>query len=50
METLEHIPVSLDPGEIRRRLHMERSGDWSQVQTLVEAAQHLISARAVYKV
>jgi len=50
METLEHIPVSLDLGEIRRRLHMERSGDWSQARTLVEAAQPLITARAVYKV
>jgi len=29
---------------------MERRGDWSQAQTLVEAAQPLISARAVYKV
>jgi len=50
METLEHIPVSLDLGEIKRNLHMERSGDWSQVQTLVEVAQPLITARAVYKV
>ena len=49
METLEHIPVSLDLGKIKRRLHMERGGDWSQLQTLVEAAQPLISARAVYK-
>jgi len=50
MEILENIPVSLDLGEIRRRLHMELRGDWSQVQTVVKAAQPLIRARAVYKV
>jgi hypothetical protein len=50
METLEHIPVSLDLGEIKRRLHMESSGDWGQAQSLVEAAQSLILASAVYKV
>ena len=50
MENLQHIPVSLDLGEIKRRLHMERAGDLNQVQTLVEIAQPLISARAVYRV
>jgi hypothetical protein len=50
METLKHIPISLDPGQIKRRLYMERREDWSQVQTLIEAAQLLIKARAVYKV
>lgn len=50
MDNLEHIPVSLDLGEIKRRLHMKPAGDWSQVQTLVEVAQPLIKARAAYKV
>jgi hypothetical protein len=50
MENLEHIPVSLDLEEITRSLHMGRGGDWNQVQSLVEVAQPLISARAVYKV
>ncbi|MBW2145806.1 MAG: hypothetical protein JRI22_02165 [Deltaproteobacteria bacterium] len=50
MEILENVPVSLDMGEIGRGLHMGRTGDWSRVQTLAEAAQHLIKARAVYKV
>ena len=50
MEILEHIPVNLDLEEIKKRLHMGKSGDWSQVQTLVEEAQSLISAKAVYKV
>jgi hypothetical protein len=50
MKKLEHIPVNLDLEEIKRRLHTGKSGDWSQVQTLVEEAQSLISAKAVYKV
>ena len=50
MEKLEYIPVTLDMEEIKRRLHTEKTGDWSQVQTLVEEAQSLISAKAVYKV
>ena len=50
MKKLEHIPVNLDLEEIKRRLHTGKSGDWSQVQTLVEEAQSLISANAVYKV
>ena len=50
MEILEHIPVNLDLEEIKKRLHMGKSGDWSQVQTLVEESQSLISAKAVYKV
>jgi len=50
MEKLEYIPVNLDLEEIKRRLHTGKSGDWSQVQTLVEEAQSLISAKAVYKV
>ncbi|MBW2004444.1 MAG: vitamin B12 dependent methionine synthase, partial [Deltaproteobacteria bacterium] len=29
---------------------MEKRGDWSQVQTLIDEAQPLISAKAVYKV
>ena len=29
---------------------MEKRGDWSHVQSLVEVAQHLISAKGVYKV
>jgi hypothetical protein len=50
MEILEYIPVNLDLEEIKRRLHTGKNGDWSQVQTLVEEAQSLISAKAVYKV
>jgi len=50
MEKLEHIPVNLDLEEIKRRLHTRKSGDWNQVQTLVEEVHSLISAKAVYKV
>ena len=50
MITLEHIPVSLDLEEIKRRLHMEERGDWGLGQTLIETAQSLISARAAYKI
>jgi hypothetical protein len=50
MEILEHIPVSLDLGEIKRRLRMGQADQWPQVRGLVEAVQPLISARAVYAV
>ena len=50
MEILEYIPVSLDLGEIKRRLHMEGREEWGHVQTLAEVAQPPISAKAVYKV
>jgi len=50
MEKLEYIPLNLDIEEIKRRLHTGKSGDWSQVQTLVEEGQSLILAKAVYKV
>jgi hypothetical protein len=50
VEKLEYIPVNLDLEEIKRRLRTGKGGDWSHVQTLVEEAQSLISANAVYKV
>lgn len=50
MEILEHIPVNLDFEEIKRRLRTEKSGTWGKVQTLVESAQSIITARAAYKV
>jgi len=50
MEILEYIPLNLDLEEIKRRLHTGKSGDWNQVQTLVEEVQPLISAKAIYKV
>jgi len=51
MEKLDHIPVKLNLGEIRRRLHLEnRKEEWRHIQTLAKVAQPLITARAFYKV
>ncbi len=50
MEKLEYIPVDMDLEEIKTRLHAEKSGDWSHIKTLIDQAQSLISAKAVYKV
>jgi len=47
MEKLEHMSLSLDIGEVKSRL---RTGDWEQMQTLLEVAKPLISAKAAYKV
>ena len=47
MEKLEQISLRLDIGEAKGRL---QGGDWVQIQTLLETAKPLISARAVYKV
>ena len=49
MITLEHIPVSLDPEHIRKRLHLRHDGDRSYTQALVSIAEPLISAKAVYR-
>lgn len=50
MYTLENIPVSLEPGEIRRTLRIRRSTDWEQVESLIETIKPLIRARAVFRV
>jgi hypothetical protein len=50
MEIISPIPVILDLEEIKRRLHMRRRGDRSQVQSLLERARTLIEARAAYRV
>jgi hypothetical protein len=47
MEKLEGIPVSLEIEKVKDEL---RGGDWVQIQTLLEVAKPLISAKAVYKV
>jgi len=49
MEIFGHIHVNLDLEEIKRRLHMEKRGDWSQVQSLIDETQSLILPKAVYK-
>ena len=47
MEKLEQISLRLDIGEVKDKI---QGGDWGQVQTLLEVAKPLISAKAVYKV
>jgi hypothetical protein len=47
MEKLEQISISLDIEEIKNKL---RTGDWDQIQALLELAEPLISAKAVYEV
>jgi hypothetical protein len=47
MEKLEQISLSLDIGEVKDKL---RAGDLAQIQTLLEVAEPLISAKAVYEV
>jgi hypothetical protein len=47
MEKLEQISISLDIEEVKNKL---RTGDWDQIQTLLEVAKPLISAKAVYEV
>lgn len=47
MERLGNIPIELDPGEIKKKLRHDSS---EEVQGLIETAQPLIKARAVYKV
>ena len=47
MEKLEQIPLSLDIGKVKDKL---QGGDWMQIQTLLEVAKPLISAKAVYEV
>jgi len=50
MEILNDIPVRLPLGEIRRQLHLDKDQRWEEVQTLIEAAQPLITPKAVYKI
>lgn len=47
MEKLEQISLSLEIGKVKDEL---QGGDWVQIQTLLEVAKPLISAKAIYKV
>ena len=50
MEILNHIPIRLPLGEIRRQLHLDKDNRWEEVQTLIEVAKPLIAPKAAYKV
>jgi hypothetical protein len=50
MERLNHIPLTLDHKEILTKLGMKRAEEKDQVKRLMDVAQTLLSARAVYRV
>jgi hypothetical protein len=50
MEKLDRIPLTLDLQEILTKLGMKRAEDKDQVKRLMDVAQPLLSARAVYRV
>ena len=51
MEIINHIPVSLEPGEVARHLHIrpERAGT-SHIEEHIELAKSLVSLRVVYDI
>ena len=50
MKKLENIPVNLDMEELKTKLKKKEVLDWDHFQNLLETANPLISAKAVYKV
>ena len=50
MEIFENISITLQPEEIRKKLHMRQGSEDDEVQSLIEAAQPLIKIGAAYKV
>jgi hypothetical protein len=50
MEILKDISITLQPEEIRKKLHIRQGSEDDEVQSLIETAQPLIRARATYKV
>lgn len=49
MEILNNIPVEVDPKEVRRILHLNRSGDLQLMQRLINTATPLIEPKAAFK-
>jgi len=51
VETIDHIPVNLEAGDIARRLHIrpDRAGS-SHLEELIELARSLVSLRAAYDI
>lgn len=49
MEILNNIPVEVDPKEVRRILHLNRSGDLQLMQRLIDTATPLIEPKAAFK-
>jgi hypothetical protein len=50
MEVLERIPTDLDESEIAQKLHIQRTGNRDEFQTLLKAARTWIDGKALYKV
>jgi hypothetical protein len=50
MEILKNIPVELKMADIERRLHIRRDQDLDLARELVEHAQKLFDARALYRI
>ena len=50
MEIFKDISITLQPEEIRKKLHMRQGSEDDEVQSLIEAAQPLINVGAAYKV
>ncbi len=50
MPIIDHITVSISLDELRKRLHMEKDRDLSEIQPLIDVAMTLIEPRALYDV
>ena len=50
MPILDKIIVSISLDELRKRLHMEKDSDMSEIQPLIDVAVQLIEPRALYDV
>ena len=50
MEILEDILIDLNPKKIGEKLLVQKTGNWGQFRELFEAAQTLITPKAVYRV
>ncbi len=49
MEILKNIPVTIDPQEVKRALHLKHNRDAQRIQRLIDEAQALIAPKAVFK-
>ena len=50
MPIIDHITVSISLDQLRKRLHMEKDRDLSEIQPLIDVAMTLIEPRALYDV
>jgi hypothetical protein len=50
MPIIDKIDVSISPDDLRKRLHMEKDSDMSEIMPLIDVAVQLIEPRALYDV